>query len=135
MWALGAMNDEVRQLARHISELEDRELEVMEALEPIDAALSAADAERAVLDQDTARLLGAIAEAERALDADIAAQADARAVVAATLPGPCSPATRSCARGSGAPVPPDCRGARAVVVTWPCPPWRSTASARRRPTP
>ena len=86
--ALGAMNDEVRQLARHISELEDRELEVMEALEPLDAALSAVDGERAVLDQDTARLLGAIAEAERALDADIAAQAGARAVVAATLPGP-----------------------------------------------
>jgi len=86
--ALGAMNDEVRQLARHITELEDRELEVMEALEPLDAALAAADAEREALDGDTRRLLAAVAEAERALDADIATQRDARAGVAATLPDP-----------------------------------------------
>ena len=33
---LQAMNEEVKHLARHISELEDREIEVMEALDPLD---------------------------------------------------------------------------------------------------
>ena len=36
---LQAMNEEVKHLARHISELEDREIEVMEALEPLDREL------------------------------------------------------------------------------------------------
>ena len=30
------MNEEVSHLARHISELEDREIEIMEGLEPLD---------------------------------------------------------------------------------------------------
>ncbi len=35
---LQAMNEEVKHLARHITELEDREIEVMEALEPLDGS-------------------------------------------------------------------------------------------------
>ena len=37
---LQAMNEEVLHLARHISELEDREIEVMEGLEPLDGELA-----------------------------------------------------------------------------------------------
>ena len=44
---LQAMNEEVKHLARHISELEDREIEVMEALEPLDRELQAGEATRA----------------------------------------------------------------------------------------
>ena len=40
------MNDEVKHLARHISELEDREIEVMEALEPLDRSSQAGDVTR-----------------------------------------------------------------------------------------
>jgi predicted nucleic acid-binding Zn-ribbon protein len=79
---LQAMSDEVRHLARHISELEDRELEVMEALEPLDAALQTAADERKGLEADAARLRAAIADAEAALDVDIAARVEARGVAA-----------------------------------------------------
>ena len=41
---LQAMDEEVKHLARHISELEDREIEIMEALEPIDGELQATGA-------------------------------------------------------------------------------------------
>ena len=40
---LQAMDEEVKHLARHVSELEDRELEVMEQLEPLDAELTTMD--------------------------------------------------------------------------------------------
>ena len=40
---LKAMDDEVRHLARHISDLEDREIEIMEVIEPLDKMLDAAD--------------------------------------------------------------------------------------------
>jgi len=47
---LQAMNEEVTHLARHISELEDREIEVMEALEPLDRELGAGDVTRDALE-------------------------------------------------------------------------------------
>ena len=82
---LQAMSDEVKHLARHISELEDRELEVMEALEPLDRELEEARQERQALEGDATRLRGEIAKAEITLDADIAAQLDARAGAAAAV--------------------------------------------------
>ncbi len=70
---LQAMNEEVKHLARHINELEDREIEVMEALEPLDGgAAGGRRAARDALDTDAERLRAAIGAAERALDAEIA---------------------------------------------------------------
>ena len=79
---LQAMSDEVRHLGRHISELEDRELELMEALEPLDAELESAQLEREGLDTEAGRLRAAIADAEAHIDADIAEQEQARTAAA-----------------------------------------------------
>ena len=79
---LQAMSDEVKHLARHISELEDRELEVMESIEPLDGELGAAQQERQSLQAEAGRLRAAIAEGESKLDTDIAAQLEARAAAA-----------------------------------------------------
>ncbi len=83
---LQAMDDEVKHLNRHISELEDREIEIMEALEPIDGELRAAETQRAAWRHDRDRLRTAIAEAVERIDADIVAQSEARRAAAATVP-------------------------------------------------
>jgi len=83
---LQAMDEEIRHLARHIGELEDREIEVMEALEPIDGELQAADVERDAMESDARRFRASIAEKERELDAEIAEQASQREVAATGLP-------------------------------------------------
>jgi uncharacterized protein len=75
---LQAMNEEVKHLARHISELEDREIEVMEALEPLDRELQSGEATRQELDSDAERLRSAIASNETTLDAELAEENQAR---------------------------------------------------------
>jgi predicted nucleic acid-binding Zn-ribbon protein len=84
---LQAMSEEVKHLARHISELEDRELEVMEALEPVDGELQAADVERDALEEETTRVGAALKEAEGQIDAEITAQSAARAAAAGKVRG------------------------------------------------
>jgi predicted nucleic acid-binding Zn-ribbon protein len=84
---LQAMDDEVKHLVRRITDLEDREIEVMEALEPVDRDLQVADAERGALDADTDRLRRAIAAAVGAIDADIVVQSAERQKAASGLPG------------------------------------------------
>jgi predicted nucleic acid-binding Zn-ribbon protein len=76
------MNEEVKHLARHINELEDREIEIMEALEPLDSDLSAGDVTRATLDSTADRLRTAIGTNELALDAELAQETRARAAAA-----------------------------------------------------
>jgi len=83
---LQAMDDEVRHLARHISELEDREIEVMEALEPVDKELSNIEEERVTLDADASALREKVAIAEADIDVDIAAQQAERDGAAAGVP-------------------------------------------------
>jgi predicted nucleic acid-binding Zn-ribbon protein len=82
---LQAMNEEVKHLARHITELEDREIEVMEALEPLDRELQAGDVTRDALEKDSQRLRAAIGTTEAALDAELAGEDRARAAAAATV--------------------------------------------------
>jgi len=68
-----AMDEEVRHLARHVTELEDREIEVMEELEPVDAELS-------VIDGNLSRLEGRASELRRAIstqEAEISTELDA----------------------------------------------------------
>ncbi len=63
---LTAMDDEVRHLGEHVTALEDRELELMEALEPVDTELAGLSASIAALQlaADGARAAAAEAEAE-----------------------------------------------------------------------
>jgi len=84
---LQAMSEEVKHLGRHIGELEDRELEVMELLEPLDAELAAGETTRASLEAEAARLQGAIGEAEVELGEQLAAEAATRAQLATRVRG------------------------------------------------
>jgi predicted nucleic acid-binding Zn-ribbon protein len=83
---LQAMDEEVTHLKRRISELEDHEIEIMEALEPIDGELQTAGAERQRLWTERDRLRAAIAEAVVSIDAGIVTQSAARVAAAATVP-------------------------------------------------
>jgi predicted nucleic acid-binding Zn-ribbon protein len=83
---LQAMDEEVKHLVHRISELEDREIEIMEELEPIDADLEALSTERDALRSDRVRLQGAIAAALERIDADVGAENAARAAAAAAVP-------------------------------------------------
>ncbi len=83
---LQAMDDEVKHLMRHIAELEDREIEVMEALEPLDAELETAERERVALEEAAMRLREAIALSEASLSADLAVQSEERDGAAGDVP-------------------------------------------------
>jgi predicted nucleic acid-binding Zn-ribbon protein len=83
---LQAMDEEVKHLARHISELEDREIEIMEALEPIDAELQMAETERVSLEEQAVQLRDTIGISEASLDAELSTQVAVRDEVAAGLP-------------------------------------------------
>jgi predicted nucleic acid-binding Zn-ribbon protein len=83
---LQAMDEEVRHLNRHISDLEDRELEVMEALEPVDGELQAAEVERDALDGRAGALRADIAEAEKEIDAEIETELAPRQPLVDALP-------------------------------------------------
>jgi predicted nucleic acid-binding Zn-ribbon protein len=69
---LQAIQDEIASLKRRQNDLEDEELEAMEQAEPLDTALAAFASERDRLDERARALLAAIAEAEAAVDADLA---------------------------------------------------------------
>lgn len=83
---LAAMDDEVHQLARHVTELENRELEVMEQLEPFDGELQAADVERDEIDTRAGELRAAIGQVEKETDAQIDTELAARESLVADLP-------------------------------------------------
>lgn len=83
---LQAMDEEVRHLGRHISDLEDRELEIMEALEPVDGELQSADVERDALDTRAAALRAEIGAAEAEIDADIDTELAPRQPLAGQIP-------------------------------------------------
>jgi uncharacterized protein len=83
---LAAMDDEVRQLGRHVTELENRELEVMEQMEPFDTELQAAEAERDGIDSRVAELRATITQTEKEIDAQIDTELSARAPVVESLP-------------------------------------------------
>jgi uncharacterized protein len=83
---LQAMDEEVRHLAKYVSELEDRELEVMVELEPLDAELSLIDAEMAGLDARGAQLGESIAMDEVEIDGKLAEERAARQASTEGLP-------------------------------------------------
>lgn len=63
---------EVDQIERQISEMEDRELEVMEALEELEPQLAVSEAERERLAAEKAELEAVIKEAWATIDAELA---------------------------------------------------------------
>jgi predicted nucleic acid-binding Zn-ribbon protein len=83
---LQAMDEEIRNLRRRRDQLEDAELEVMVALEPLEAELASLDAEGAGLRAQADKLRAALLEAETEIDEELAVQVAARAAAASSLP-------------------------------------------------
>jgi uncharacterized protein len=83
---LQAMQADVESLRRRRSSLEDDVLEAMAEREPLDDEVSGLDRERERLDQEGVRLRAAVAEAQAAIDADLAAEEGRRAETAEALP-------------------------------------------------
>jgi predicted nucleic acid-binding Zn-ribbon protein len=82
---LQAMQADVELLRKRRSELEDRELEVMEQRETLDAELAALDTAIAALDATAAQLRRTIAATEVEIEAEVKREADARAAAAAPV--------------------------------------------------
>jgi predicted nucleic acid-binding Zn-ribbon protein len=83
---LQALQTEVEQLGARQRELEDRELELMEAQEGLDAEVAGLEAEEAVLRDAQTAAAAALAEAEAEVDAEIAVEVAARAEVSSGIP-------------------------------------------------
>ncbi|HEY1636438.1 MAG TPA: C4-type zinc ribbon domain-containing protein [Acidimicrobiales bacterium] len=83
---LMAMSEEVDSLNRRRRELEEMAFEVMAAGEPVDAQLARLATERRTAESEAERLLGVIGEGEAEIDAEVAAETEARATLAAKLP-------------------------------------------------
>ncbi|MDQ4098037.1 MAG: C4-type zinc ribbon domain-containing protein [Actinomycetota bacterium] len=83
---LQAMQAEVESLRRRQSSLEDDVLEAMTEREPLDEEVEALEATRARHDDDAARLRAAVAEAEVAIDAEMARERQAREQAVAGVP-------------------------------------------------
>jgi len=75
---LQAMQADVEMLKGHRSDLEDRELEVMEQRETLEGQLAALDANRATLAADIDRLRAVISAAEVEIDAEAGVEQGAR---------------------------------------------------------
>jgi uncharacterized protein len=83
---LQAMDDEIRHLRQRRDQLEDDELEVMVALEPLDAELATLETQGTELGAEADRLRAAVDSAEAEIDKDLAVQVAARDVAADALP-------------------------------------------------
>lgn len=83
---LQAMAAEVEALKARGSSLEDEVLASMEEAEPIDEERSVLTADRTAQDGEAERLRAAIAEAEVAIEADIAVEREAREAARAEVP-------------------------------------------------
>ncbi|GAC1596468.1 MAG: phospholipase [Acidimicrobiales bacterium] len=81
-----AMTEQVASMKRRQSDIEDTELAIMEAIDPLDARRVELQEAWAVLEADALRLTAEVAEAQAALDADIARVKGARSDAAAVVP-------------------------------------------------
>jgi uncharacterized protein len=68
---LQALQEDIESIKRRIAKLEDDELEVMEATEPVDAERTALAARQAKLDDTAKNLLAELAEAEAEIAAEL----------------------------------------------------------------
>lgn len=83
---LQSLQDEVASLARRVATLEDAELELMVAREPLDAEAEALAAERAGLVERAEALATRITVAEAEIDAELEREGAARAQAAEAVP-------------------------------------------------
>jgi predicted nucleic acid-binding Zn-ribbon protein len=83
---LQAMQADVDMLRRQRSDIEDAELEVMEAREALDREMAALDADASSIQAEIDRLIGLIAVAEGEIDAELAVEDAAWAEQAALIP-------------------------------------------------
>ncbi len=83
---LQAMQADVEQLRKQQGLLEDRELELMEAHEQLDAEMSDLDVARTAGAEEADRLGRVITEHEAAIDSELVTEFEARTAAAATLP-------------------------------------------------
>ena len=83
---LQAMDDEVRHLTERRSAVEDAELEIMEALEPVDEELVRLGAERERLGSEVEAAVRALRQAEAVVDGEISDLSTRRAALASSLP-------------------------------------------------
>jgi hypothetical protein len=83
---LTALQDEIDSLQRRKRQLEDQELELMEQAEPLDSTLVDFGAARDLVDADAITLSAAIAEAESAIDLELADVMAKRAAAVASIP-------------------------------------------------
>ena len=82
---LQALQADVDQLRRHRGGLEDRELEVMERRESLDAEVAELGRRAGELQAEAGRLAGALGEVEGEIDGELAVERSARDELAATL--------------------------------------------------
>lgn len=80
-----ALQSELERLSRRQSELEERQLEVMEQQDAAAGEFAAASADLAGVDERRSAIQAAIEAAEHAIDAELAAQAEERAGLAAEV--------------------------------------------------
>jgi predicted nucleic acid-binding Zn-ribbon protein len=85
---LQALQADVDQLRRHRSAVEDRELELLEQQEAIDGELGELAARLDAAQREIAHAREVIAAREAEIDAEIAAEATARAAAAEEIPAP-----------------------------------------------
>jgi len=83
---LQAMAAQIEAMKRRRSDLEDSDLEVMEALDPLEAQIGALQDRWAVLDGEAGTLRAELAEAEAVIDKELTGVLDARRDAAAPLP-------------------------------------------------
>lgn len=83
---LQAMEADVASLKRHRSDIEDRVLEAMQDREPLDGEIAALEQQRASLDVEAEQLRQAVADQTKDIDAELAAELEARTAAAASIP-------------------------------------------------
>lgn len=83
---LRALQDEIESLGRRQRDLEDREIEIMEKAEPIDADLDRLRSASAAADSAAAALVAAITEVEVDIDRQLASLESQRADAVAAVP-------------------------------------------------
>jgi uncharacterized protein len=83
---LKALQDDIEALRRRQRVLEDEDLEIMEALEPVTASLEALEQQRQTLEAQSAELEAALSTSAADIDTELAGLVAERATAAVTIP-------------------------------------------------
>ena len=83
---LQALQDDIESIKRRINKLEDDELDVMEATEPVDAEKAVLVGRRDKLDEQAVALRAELAETETDIEAELAGVREQREIAAKAVP-------------------------------------------------